>query len=259
MKRADVMMAESLLARGNDRSVVAQVLGVSDEVLRHCLELARDRHPWLAPKPRAPTDEDRQAAEAYQAGQSMLEVARDFGHSLAWVRRALSRTGTPSRPRGIAKKTERDAEIVRRFDAGETGKVIADDLGISRERVRQVLVRAGRKRSLAQTAEMLRERRDAAIKADYEASLTYPEIAAKHGVSCKAVSGALRRQGIAPVKPPKVSLRTREALRMFDEGATIADITQKLGYKDKSVCTSALHRYGRTLQRRAMWANGAAA
>lgn len=97
MKRADVMMAERLLARGNDRSVVAQVLGVSDEVLRHRLELARDRRPWLAPKPRAPTDEDRQAAEAYQAGQSMLEVARDFGHSLAWVRRALSRTAQAAR------------------------------------------------------------------------------------------------------------------------------------------------------------------
>lgn len=91
---------------------------------------------------------DEQATEfvrAYQAGETLTQIGRQYGVAANVIRRYLIRSGIPIRPVGAPAfwTEERKAEATRRYQAGEQLKDIAAAMGCGVDTLTRTLVELG--------------------------------------------------------------------------------------------------------------------
>lgn len=147
---------------------------------------------------------ERIFATRYQSGETLQQIANDFGITRERVRQVLRQTGVPSaglRPfvgENIS-VAARNAERV--LDLAKSGKTVMDivrEVGSDPLSIRRVLKYHGVRETrgkmgrpfVPEVAERAR-----AIVADYNAGLKVVEITAKHGVSIPEIYRSLRRFG----------------------------------------------------------------
>ena len=173
-------------------------------------------------------------AAAYQAGATYQQVAERYGVSLWTVRNYLLAAGVTPHPR--PRDTARRQAIYDAYQSGRTLTQLGEEHGITRERIRQLIARYERDHGLVKkrniygaefewrecakcggifsarpTAPNLYCSRRcglgtldlpiAAMLADYQAGMTYAEVAAKYGVGKTTVHRHLRRAGVPPQNP----------------------------------------------------------
>jgi predicted transcriptional regulator len=179
-------------------------------------------------------------AAAYQAGATYQQVAERYGVSPMTVRNYLLAAGVTPHPRGVTpdprRYTARSKAIYDAYQFGRTLKQLGEEHGVTRERIRQLIARYERDHGLVKkrniygaefewrecakcggifsarpTAPNLYCSRRcglgtldlpiAAMLADYQAGMTYAEVAAKYGVGKTTVHRHLRRAGVPPQNP----------------------------------------------------------
>ncbi|UTU09201.1 hypothetical protein CcrJ4_gp454 [Caulobacter phage J4] len=122
---------------GHNSIALAARYGVTPSAISRAISHARSKDPTIPRRKRV----DREAVvTAYQAGASEVAIAKDLGHSLAVVYRALAQAGVPLRPRPGSVDVQAAADLRKQ---GLTIDQIAEALSASRHGVRRALTRAG--------------------------------------------------------------------------------------------------------------------
>ncbi|GAA5197170.1 hypothetical protein GCM10023346_31290 [Arthrobacter gyeryongensis] len=68
-----------------------------------------------------------------------------------------------------------------------------------------------------------------ALAEDYRAGMRVKELAAKYGISRETISKHLRRHGIAPRKVGLDAQQIKEAVRLYEQGDSLATIGKRMG------------------------------
>ena len=193
----------------------------------------------------------RDMAAMYEAGATGVQIAAAYDVSLGVVYRRLRLAGAcmrkPGPPRGL-RNLERARAMAEMYEAGATLKEVGERHGVSSQRVHQVMQRLGVSRRPVKTS----TRRPVILRA-HAAGLALREIARVAEVSRGYAAAILHEAGLSPprcapvrTKPTKLAA----ALKLFDAGCSIAEITKLAGYKSEASCRVNLCRRGRTMATR---------
>lgn len=186
--------------------------------------------------------------EAYKAGQSLLEVSKQFDCSVTVVSAALNQAGIEKRlkgPRGIgAIKDQARLDTIRQMVAsGETLAKIGMHLGISRERVRQICAR--HKIEYTVVFRPLSAEKQAAVDA-YLAGDSLVSAAEKAGMSDGGFRSLLIRYGHT-VRPkarkghsPKIIAKAERVSALYAQGVPNREIAQAVGLSKPEMIYSLL-------------------
>lgn len=120
--------------------------------------------------------------------------------------------------------------------------------GISRERVRQILNKNGiNPRSRREAGEARRLRTDAIVAELHRRGLDNTRIVQASWLRELAVRISVARQGLRRNPTKRIntkSTRVDEAVRMFNAGASVAEIAEAVGYEREMSARQALYRRG---------------
>jgi lambda repressor-like predicted transcriptional regulator len=100
-----------------------------------CLQIRQPQHRLSAAEVRA-------LVVAYQDGQSIAALARDFRLNKSTVRAQLLRAGVELRPQAVL-TPEQVAEVLRRYKAGSTLKQLGPQFGVGHNTIRNYLLKEG--------------------------------------------------------------------------------------------------------------------
>lgn len=189
----------------------------------------------------------QEAARRYQTGESMSELAQDFGVSDGTISRSLRRHGVAIRPCKFSE--EQEQEICRRYEDGEATYEIACALGIERTSVIRcarrhgVTIRTERQHKLSITQE------NEAVER-YLQGESCRQAGERFGVTAQPIIDLLERRGITRRSVYKLSrTQSDEMCQRYVDGESMDVLAVAYGVNKTAVH---LHLKRRRIPRRSL-------
>jgi len=182
-------------------------------------------------------------AERYLAGETLQQIADDYGITRERVRQILRRAGVPSL--GMREEHKRHFELtaadetaIEMLRAGARPKDIVQTAGIRKHRVgvlrRHIGLEAAPRGTWLKRPDG--DELTARICELYRAGVPTSEIAAATGLSAQpCVYRYLARAGVKPGRKERLTIDAVEATRLFNDGATLKEIADRLNCYPRNV------------------------
>jgi DNA-directed RNA polymerase specialized sigma24 family protein len=150
----------------------------------------------------------------YQAGESTMQLAREFGLGDATVGRLLRREGIKMRNAKEAQgglSDDQEREVCRRYAAGDNTAQLGAAFGVASVTVSNILKRGNIKaRSSREAQGGLTDEREAEVCARYQSGESIPQLSKAFGPSVSTIGNILKRNNVT-------SRSMREAMGGLDD------------------------------------------